>query len=1016
MISGPANSGSSRGDWDRLQDEFDALLALPDAKRGPHLRDLESRDPVLAAELRSLLEHDAPPDETLGVVYRPAAPADATRATHAIGSDLGPYHLVRTLGSGGMGTVYLAEQSRPVRRTVALKVINPGLDHRQAIRRFEVEQESLALMHHPGIAAMLDAGITPDGQPFFAMEYIEGVPITEWCHERQVPLEDRLQLFVRVCRALQHAHERGVIHRDIKPSNILVTSVDDEPTPKIIDFGIARPSERRTEVTLAGQIVGTMEYMSPEQLRFDTKAVDTRSNIYSLGMLLYELLVGELPFDRSLLRTGGLLELQRWILEAEPLRPSRRAIELRTLDRSDGATGLESRLRGDLDSIVLKALDKDRNRRYPSAAEFADDIERYLAHEPVLATMPSRLYLLRKFVRRNRVPVASAVLVVLSLVVGLGVAISQYRRADQRYVELVRLSDAKRLSDLAERARDLWPVTPSRIPELEAWVRDADELAARLPLHEASLAELRRTALPYGDEQRAADRARFPGLDRLHENERRLEVMETARTDDPVQEQLRLDRMAHTREVIARERERLEHYRTWQFDSTDLEWQHDQLSTLVESLRAFLDPGGTDLDRLPAVKARLAFARDLAERLDRPSAAWREAIASIADPEACPDYQGLRIPPQWGLEPVGRDPDSGFWEFAVLGTGRIPVRDESGSLECDVETAVVLVLLPGGPFHMGAGRLGFDHDPEAPPTCPEVEEGSFFYDIGVRTGDRFLELNGHPVAQLADVSTILDTVTNGDPIEVVMERAGERLTFRGEARTNIDPAARANETPVHRLRLDPFFLSKYEVSQRQWFLLTGERPAAYGPLVAYAGNRHTEAHPVERVSWSDCQLAFTRRGLSLPTEAQWEYGARGGTHTPWSTGSTPESLQGFANIADRFCQESGASESWTYEMGVDDGYCADSPVGHYRPNPFGLHDMHGNVMEWCLDIYAEYDQPVEPGTGRRDGSGRTHVARGGNWSFPGFDCRSSARAAIDRDNRSVELGARPARRLTLGSE
>lgn len=1015
MTSGSSDSDATPSDWDRLQDEFDALLALPDAQRGPHLSDVESRDPTLAAELRSLLDHDAPPDETLGVVYRPTPSIHATSATHTIGSDLGPYHLVRILGSGGMGTVYLAEQARPVRRTVALKVINPGLDHRQAIRRFEVEQESLALMHHPGIAAMLDAGITPEGQPFFAMEYIEGVPITQWCADRQVPLEDRLQLFVRVCRALQHAHERGVIHRDIKPSNILVTSVDDEPTPKIIDFGIARPSERRTEVTLAGQIVGTMEYMSPEQLRFDTKAVDTRSDIYSLGMLLYELLVGELPFDRSLLQSGGILELQRWIVEAEPPRPSRRASELRSRDRLEGSTGLEFRLRGDLDSIVLKALDKDRNRRYPSAAEFADDIERYLAHEPVLATLPSRFYLFRKFVRRNRVPVASALLVLLSLVVGLGVAIIQYRRADQRYVELVRLSDAKRLSDLTERARDLWPVTPSRIPALEAWVRDADELAARLPLHEASLAELRRAALPYDDDQRAADRTGFPGLDRLQENERRLEVMETARTADPVQEQLRRDRIAHTREVIAHERERLDRYRTWQFDSTDIEWQHDQLSALVESLRAFLDPDGTDLDRLPAVKARLALARDLSDRLDHPSPEWEEAIASIANPEACPQYQGLRIPPQWGLEPVGRDPQSGLWEFAVLGTGRLPARDPTGTLECDVDTAVVLVLLPGGLFYMGAARFGLI-GADGPAICPAVEAGSFFFDIGVRTGDLFLELNDRPVADLSDLSARLGTITEGDTIEVVIEREGERMTFRGPARTNIDPNARANETPVHRLRLDPFFLSKYEVNQRQWFLLTGERPAAYGPLVAYAGNRHTEAHPVERVSWNDCQLAFSRRGLTLPTEAQWEYGARGGTHTPWSTGKTPESLQGFANIADRYCKESGASESWTYEMGVDDGYCADSPVGHFRPNPFGLHDMHGNVMEWCLDIYTEYDHRAEPGTGRRDGSGRTHAVRSGNWSFPGLECRSSARAAIDRDNRSVELGARPARRLSLEGE
>jgi serine/threonine protein kinase len=381
------------------------------------------------------------------------------------GSYISHYKLLEKIGEGGFGIVYMAEQEKPVRRRVALKIIKLGMDTKSVIARFEAERQALAIMDHPNIARVFEAGATATGRPYFVMELVRGIKITDYCDQNHFDTRQRLDLFIQVCHAIQHAHQKGIIHRDIKPSNILVTFQDGAPVPKVIDFGIVKATETRltdkTLFTAYAQIIGTPAYMSPEQAEMSTLDIDTRSDIYSLGVLLYELLTGKTPFDPKELVQSGLDEMRRTLREREPQRPSNR---LHTLQRAELSTTAQFRqaeppklislLRGDLDWIVMKALEKDRRRRYATSNGLAVDIQRYLNNEPVVARPPSRLYRFQKLVRRNQVVFAAITAVALVLIVGLAVSTWLFlKERDARRRAVAAELQQSRLRAEAEQAR-----------------------------------------------------------------------------------------------------------------------------------------------------------------------------------------------------------------------------------------------------------------------------------------------------------------------------------------------------------------------------------------------------------------------------------------------------------------------------------------------------------------------------------------------------------------------------------
>ncbi len=445
-------------DSERVKELLEQAAQLPRAERRAHIENAARDNPAVMAEALELLATfdegsflGSPTGGGVAVRVDVAAPP-----VERVGSRIGRYKLLQRIGEGGFGTVFLAEQTEPVVRRVALKIIKAGMDTRQVIARFEAERQALAMMDHPNIARVLDGGATETGRPYFVMELVKGEPVTAYCDRQFLPVRQRLELFRDVCGAVQHAHQKGVIHRDLKPSNVLVTMADGRPLPKVIDFGIAKATAiRLTDKTLfteLHQLIGTPEYMSPEQAEVSGVDIDTRSDVYSLGVLLYELLAGGPPFDARRLRSAPLAEMQRIIRDEEPPRPSLRlrssssavVIQLPADGRSPGSSTidiakrrrteplvLERSLRGDLDWIVMKCLEKDRSRRYGTASALADDIGNYLAQRPVSAMPPSRRYKVRKFVRRNRGPVLMGVAIAATFLLATAVSLGFAWRASR---------------------------------------------------------------------------------------------------------------------------------------------------------------------------------------------------------------------------------------------------------------------------------------------------------------------------------------------------------------------------------------------------------------------------------------------------------------------------------------------------------------------------------------------------------------------------------------------------------
>ena len=874
---------------------FDRAADLSPAEQQRFLDQECKGSNALRVELARLLKGDAGADH-----LSQALPL----LSEEVGTKIGCYQLLEQIGEGGMGVVYVAEQREPLLRRVALKLIKPGMDSVGFVARFEAERQALARMTHPNIAQVFDAGTTDAGRPFFVMEFVAGDPITEYSDRHKLSNRERLELFIAVCEGVQHAHQKGIIHRDLKPSNILVMRQDARPTPKIIDFGVARATTgqltERTLQTMAGQLIGTLDYMSPEQADPTSLDIDTRSDIYSLGVVLYQLVSGLLPFDYNLAPDVRLSEIQRNIREVDPPTPSTRlrretgsATSIAALHGTD-VRALARQLAGDLDWICLKALEKDPARRYASASELADDLRRHLSSRPVLAGRPGIPYRVGKFVRRNRVAVLAGVLVAGASAAGIFGIVSGRIEAEARADDVLRLSALQTLDDLVEEANELWPVIPEYVEAYDDWIARATELVEQLPSHEAKLAELRAKAQPRSTSEVAQPEA-------VH----MLQEQDPARDD-------------------------------WVFDSAEDLWWHNQLAKLVERLRTFADPvtGLLSTGISPKYGWGLNRRRDFAANLidqtitsAEVAANWQATSARIA---ASSRYGGLKLSPQLGLLPLGPDSVSGLEEFAHLQTGKVPQRDASGNLIVSEETGLVLVLLPGGTFQMGAQSVD-------------------------------------------------------------------------SARPNFDENCRDIEGPVHDVTLSPFFLSKYELTQGQSLRASGRNPSRVqpGPYQSYhnaAGLAVDLSHPVEFVDWNTCHELCLRLGLTLPSEARWEYGARGGTTSVWWTGDTAQSLSGAANLKD----------PW-----LEDGDAEHARVGSYAPNGFGLYDVLGNVWEWCLDGYDPefiwHNQKLDPVCELP--ASELHLLRGAGYGTFSIRARIAHRRRNPTDFKGGAMGLRPARNV-----
>ncbi|MBK8268424.1 MAG: SUMF1/EgtB/PvdO family nonheme iron enzyme [Planctomycetes bacterium] len=844
-------------------------------------------------------------------------------------AQIGDYQILSILGHGGMGVVYKAEQPH-TQRIVALKVLRSGIVSVDMLRRFEKEALVLGRLHHIGIAHIYEGGMAESNlglQPFFAMELVDGLSLTDYCEANSLTTEGRLELLAKVCDAVEHAHQNNVIHRDLKPSNILVDSAGQ---PKVLDFGVARVTDvdiqAATMRTEARKLVGTLPYMSPEQVRGDVDAVDRRSDVYALGVLGYRMLTGRYPFNIS---GQSIPEAVRAIQEDEPTRLSL----------------VNRRYRGDVETIILKALEKDPARRYRSCAEMAADLRRLLNDEPIRARPPGAFYRFSKFTRRNKGLVISTATVFSVLLLALVASTWGLNLYHQRVEQIRMLASAAMLEQLQQEAANLGPPVPENSGKMAAWLSQAEQLRPRMLECRQELQKLHERSVEF-NLKRDFDRSVLRNVLELRELRSDLEAKRAILAQTSTQPSAeRARQRAYIEDLEAQERHLLKVVSTGHVcifrDPAD-RLQHDALILLEQDLQAFFNP---QIGIVANIRRRLNFSQTIKlDSLIRHKLQWADVVTSIGDPSVCPQYSESTailkesvgsghswLQPQLGLVPVGRDPVSGLWEFCHIQSGSIPVRDADGKLEIGDGSGLILVLLPGGRFQMGAS-------------------------------------SGH-----IDAST------------------------RSE-NTGMNPPAEKNELPAHFVLLDPFFISKFEMTVEQWRRLTRAVSTSAGTV---GDARADKQRPIDQISWTECEQVLWSSGLSLPTEAQWEYAARAGTSTPWWTGDSPESILANANLGE--------------DLIVFDKFAdVTAPVGRYRPNGFGLHDVIGNVAEWTFDALGSYELGVTPHDGRRlSGRGEAgyRVIRGGGFRDSASHARVSARRGASADYRHDDLGVRPAMKL-----
>ena len=1024
-------------------------------------------------EVERLIEGALPAGETFSFFRRHKEQPPPPQTGIEPGRVIDDFRLVALIGQGGMGQVWVAEQVS-LKRKVALKLVRPDRVNEHTLNLFAREARAGGRLHHAGIVTVYGHG-EADGVAWIAMELVEGSwtlrDFLDDAARQELPesyYQSVAHFVAELADAIQAAHAAGVIHRDLKPQNVLVTP---DEHPKVGDFGLARITDE-TALSVTGDFAGTYAYMSPEQVAAKRIGLDHRTDVFSLGVVLYEMLVLQRPFTGDTSQQVG-----RQIMLEDPTDPRR----------------LRSKVPRDLAVISGKCLEKHPDRRYQAMGELAADIRRHLSNEPILARPPGRLRRLELWARRNPTKSISGAVAVVSFVVVavlLGANVQANRALGARTEELdAEVESVKRLSalqdyeDLIGKVDRLWPPHSENIEGYGKWIRDAQELVDDLHLHYAKRDDLRAMALPQSPEEREAERrshADFGRLEKLPDEiqarraallqrrdgvatkelelewgslpegatalnalawplvgparrrwppgpwreretfgreaeglvlaRRALELAKRAGEDALVatvgdtlsralfalgrdEEALEASRAAlyvapeekrkeyeghladlegrvetawsaeglrGAEEELARldaEREELEvrvnERARWDFADTEegreARWWHANLTKLVQGLEGLEDSETGLLSEAEeavstehgwSVRRRFRFAERLRDGLAEGgewNVRWKEAIAAIGRHET---YGELELARQVGLVPIGPDPESGLWEFWHVATGGEPARDEEGHLVLTEETGLVLVLIPGGTFWMGA-------------------------------------------------------------------------TADADALHNVDPLAEGDEGPVHEVTLSAYFLSKYEMTQGQWERFTDNNPSYYKSPSTFAPRF---LHPLEEVTWIDCMRELKRMGLTLPSAAQWENGCRGGTETPWWTGEERESLRdrNAVNLADQAAARAGAPfqqiKDWPE---LDDGYAVHAPVGTYAANGFGLHEVHGNVWEWCLDGYDAGFYGRGPKIDPVAWEGAVdHENRGGSFSSTAANSRSTIRYGPTLSGAVPNLGVRPARAIT----
>jgi len=985
----------------------------------------ESR-PALSA---SLFGEGGPPASFLDQLLDQLGEAGNTSASRSAKfvEELTPqgtrYEIISELARGGMGAILRAFDPQ-LRRQLAMKVIldeGDGSRAKRLLPRFLQEAQVTGQLEHPGIVPVHELGIDENNRVYFTMQLVEGLDLEEviaQLHSKKADwsLPRVLESLSRASEAIAFAHSRGIIHRDLKPANIMVGAFGE---CYVMDWGLAKVTGEveTTEEdapdlepmhTQMGTVVGTPAYMSPEQASGQTEEIDARTDVYAMGAILYHVLTGKAPYAD---RPSSAQELISRVLSEDP----------QEIERVDPTCSVE------LASIARKAMSRNPEERYPSMVEMAADLRAYLENRVVRAHRTGAVAELRAWVRRNRGTAAAITLSSLILIAGL---VLWRTDSELKYREILRLTDARVLETAIEAEKELGVPRPSAASKYASWLLDPIAgLRERLPQHRRELLEQRANALTYSDADAERDRSTHPLQDELKTKivEKALRTKQIKDVREAIPEGSKwesalLDRSQTLDLEIAELHQTMEERRTWRFSEVKDRWRHDRLTELVEGLEQIFGQDGL----VSEVEARLEFARtvDATTLTDsEPARLWAEAIEAIAQSE---HYGGFRLPRQTGLIPLGENPQ-GLWEFWDVFTGEKPKPAETDSPNRWIitpETGVVFILVPGGVSTIGATgiRIGIDklkENQQGGLLVNEVVDSSLAQRAGMRVGDILLSLNGRSIRFDSQLQAAKPSIKLGEQTEFVVLRGGNKITLtaevgRGVGSPSVDPWAAGDEDPPTEVPLSPFFLSKYEFTIAQWRRLSKQTPNGYhvGYPVPYQP-AVSAIHPVERISWLDCDEWLPRIGFVLPTEAQWEYAARAGTLSIWPTGNTAASLSDYANLYDRTARAAVVLKQPLPPAPFDDGYAAHAPVGTYLPNGWGFHDMAGNVQERCQDWKDDYkDVTFRAGDGLRSANlERYRVLRGGSWRTQVQGARAANRGSELPDEVDATVGVRPARRI-----